>query len=62
MSSCGGGVLEYAIPFILNTGIPTEADFPYTASSFGSTVGTPTTAGICTTSALVKQTNLSLVY
>lgn len=62
MSSCGGGVLEYAIPFILETGIPTEADFPYAAASFGSTVGTPSTAGICTTTALVKETNLSAVY
>lgn len=55
VSSCGGGILEYAIPFIINTGIPTEVDFPYQAATYpAGTSGTPTTAGICTTTAQVK--------
>lgn len=63
VSSCNGGILEYAIPFVVSTGIPTEANFPYLAGSWApSDPVTPTTAGICTTTSLVKETNISGSY
>ncbi len=29
VSSCDGGILEYAIPFIVGSGAPIETDAPY---------------------------------
>ncbi len=61
-SSCGGGYLDFAIPFIVQSGIPTEADYPYAAANFGSTASTPTTSGICAATNKVIDTTLNGTY
>lgn len=62
-SSCGGGYLDFAIPFIVNSGIPLEADYPYLAATYPvNTAGTPTTPGICSATNKIKDNTLSGAY
>lgn len=63
VSSCAGGIIEYALPFLITNGMPTEADFPYGGLTWPiNTGGTPTTPGICSTSALFKQPTNTVEY
>ena len=63
VSSCGGGIVEYALPFLIRDGMPTETDFPYTAGSWPiNTAGTPTTTGICSTTNLYKEPTNTIAY
>jgi hypothetical protein len=47
LSSCSGGVIDYALEMIMNTGEPTESSYPYAAGNFGSGASFPSTIGSC---------------
>lgn len=54
--------MDFAIPFIVSSGIPLESAYPYAAGNFGSTAGTPTTAGICAETNKINDTTLAGAY
>ncbi len=45
-SSCAGGIIDYALTMIVNSGLPLESTYPYAGSSFGGS-GTPSTISSC---------------
>lgn len=54
-STCAGGVIDYALEMIVNTGMPTEATYPYAAYSFGTGSSTPSTIGSCSSNSGFKK-------
>ena len=46
-SSCLGGILDYAMEMIVNTGLPSESTYPYAASNYGTAAGFPSTISNC---------------
>lgn len=59
-NDCGGGVVQFALSHIQQNGMPTEAAYPYTASSTAS--GRPTTAGICSANDKVQHNVSYILY
>lgn len=56
-STCAGGILDYALEMIVNTGLPLESTYPYAGSSFGTGNSAPSTISSCSSTANFKKIN-----
>jgi cathepsin L len=56
-STCSGGILDYALEMLVNTGLPLESTYPYAGYSFGTGNSAPSTIGSCSSTSDFKQIN-----
>lgn len=49
VSDCTGGYTDFSLQVVKNYGLPLETAWPYTAGTYGSVAGAPSTPGICST-------------
>ena len=60
VSDCIGGYTDFALEVVKKYGMPKESQWPYTAGTYGTRAGTPSTAGICSTSQSLVFYNQSM--